>query len=62
MKLDGHQAKALRIERAIGKLGDPATTPDDRGLLIESYWGAAFHWTADGCKCKHGSPRRSTKG
>jgi len=49
----GHQQRALDIEGAIQILGDPAAKPSICPVLIESYWGAAFHWIVVGCMRKH---------
>ena len=54
MRADTHQQRALQLEHAIAVLGDPAVDPDTSITLIESYWGAAFHWVAHGCQQKHG--------
>ena len=49
----GHQQRAFDIERAIGDLGDPAAKQYICPVLIESFWGAAFHWIVVGCIRKH---------
>ncbi|HLY32747.1 MAG TPA: hypothetical protein VKQ36_17115 [Ktedonobacterales bacterium] len=49
----GHQQRALNIERSLQDLGDPVTHPHNHSVLIECYWGAAFHWIVVGCMRKH---------
>jgi hypothetical protein len=46
MRADAHQQRALRLEHALTLLGDPAADPDIVPTVVESYWGAAFHWIA----------------
>lgn len=53
MLADAHRQAALDIEQSLAKLGDPAVEPFVGRLLIEAYWGAAFHWIAYGCQQKH---------
>jgi len=52
MLAEGHRKAAEGIEKSISKL-----LPDlDSGavrVIIESAWGAAFHWIAFGCETKH---------
>ncbi len=59
MKVDNHQAKALREEQSIDDLGDPALKPYNGDVLIEAYWGAAFNWIAYGCHRKHGQHKEN---
>src|SRR5262249_7280732 len=40
-------------------LGDPATKSYIGRTVIESYWGAAFHWIAYGCDRKHGKHKEN---
>ncbi len=49
----GHRQRALDIEQTIADLGDPAARPHICAVLIESYWGASFHWIIVGCMGKH---------
>ena len=49
----GHRQRALDIEQTITDLGDPTAKPYICAVLIESYWGAAFHWLIVGCMRKH---------
>jgi len=49
----GHEQRALDVERSIVDLGDPSTKPYICSLVIEGYWGAAFHWIVVGCIRKH---------
>lgn len=56
---DAHREAAENIERVIADLGDPAVKPYINRSLIESYWGAAFHWVAVGCQVKHGKHKEN---
>ena len=59
MLADAHRQAALDIEQSLAKLGDPAVEPFVGRLLIEAYWGAAFHWVAYGCQQKHGKHKEN---
>src|SRR5262249_10258195 len=56
---DDHRMAAENIERALSDLGDPATKSYIGRTVIESYWGAAFHWIAYGCDRKHGKHKEN---
>ena len=43
-----HEQRALDVERSIFDLGDPSAKPYICALVIEGYWGAAFHWIVVG--------------
>ncbi len=59
MLVDAHRQAALDLEQAIAALGDPNTHPYISRLLIEAYWGAAFHWIAVGCQERHGKHKEN---
>lgn len=50
MLLDGHRQAAEDIEATI-----PVLQADPRAVrvVIESCWGASFHWIANGCERKY---------
>jgi hypothetical protein len=50
MLLDGHRQAAEDIEATIAML---QADPRFGRVVIESSWGAAFHWIAYGCERKH---------
>ncbi len=56
---DAHRQAALDMERSIADLGDPAAKPWNARVIIELYWGAAFHWIAYGCQVKHGKHKEN---
>ena len=56
---DDHRTAAEEIERTLSDMGDPATKPYIGRTVIESYWGAAFHWIAYGCQRKHGKHKEN---
>lgn len=57
-----HKTAAEDLERALADLGDPAAKPYIRRLLMESYFGTAFHWIAYGTATKHGSHKENHSG
>jgi len=52
MLAEGHRRAAEGIEKAIVKL-QPDFDSGVARVVIESAWGAAFHWIAFGCETKH---------
>jgi hypothetical protein len=50
MLADAHRQAAEDIEKTIVSL---QTAPYAARVVIESAWGAAFHWIAFGCQTKH---------
>ena len=59
MLADAHRQAAIDIEQTITDLGDPASKPHISRLLIEAYWGSAFHWIAFACQQKHGKHKEN---
>lgn len=59
MRADGHRTAAEDIERSLALLGDPAALPFIRRLLIEAYFGSAFHWIAYGMQNAHGKHKEN---
>jgi hypothetical protein len=52
MLAEGHRNAAEDIEQSIKKLLPDLETGGSR-VVIESAWGAAFHWIAFACETKH---------
>jgi hypothetical protein len=62
MLADAHREAALDNEETIAHMGDLANWPRANRLVIDGYWGAAFHWIAYGCHQKHGKHKEKHSG
>jgi len=54
MLADAHRQAAQDLEDTLARMSDPAQWSRANRLLIDGYWGAAFHWIAFGCQQKYG--------
>ncbi len=62
MKADAHRQAAEELEVVMPDLLNSAVGLRANRLLIEAYWGAAFHWIAFGCQQKHGKHKEKHEG
>lgn len=62
MLADAHRDAAMDIEDTIARMADPAAWPRANRVLIDGYWGTAFHWIAVGCQVKHGHHKEKHSG
>lgn len=59
MKEADHRQAAEDIEAVQPDLSASAAGPRANRVLIETYFGAAFHWIAYGCERKHGKRKEN---